>query len=529
MASAKTEIDSVLDPKGKENRLRLSRANVQGYAWAVATCFATALVVTPLLGLFDLVNIVMLFLLSVVLVAVRLGRGPAVVAAFLSVLLFDVFFVPPRFSFAVSDAQYLITFAVMLAVALVIGQLAGRLHQETDAALIRERRTRALYEMTRSLCGAINSTQVAEIIAQFVGQNVAASAILLLPDRAGELIAICAPGQAATILPAQARIAYERGNPEVFVTVREAFPLGLCLPLKTPMRVRGVLMVTFREPVTGQAPEHRQLLDTIASLASIVIERIHYVEVAQEALINVESERLKNSLLSSLSHDLRTPLTVLVGMADTLMRAKPPLPMRHYEATVAVREHTLRMSSLVHNLLDMARLQTGKVKLRKEWQLLEEVIGSSLKALELPLARHCITTRLPDDLPLLEFDAVLIERVLVNLLENAIKYAPDGDILIEAHRTDDFVEVAVADNGPGLPSGAEETLFSLFERGQNEASISGVGLGLSICRAIVEFHGGHIRAMANPGGGARFVFSLPVGIPPAIDEALMERLADEAP
>jgi two-component system, OmpR family, sensor histidine kinase KdpD len=515
--------------EANENRSRFSRTNIQRCGWAVAACCATALIATPLLGLFDLANIVMLFLLTVVLVAVRLGRWPAVLAAFLSVLLFDVFFVPPRFSLAVSDAQYLVTFAVMLTVALVIGQLTGRLRQEATVALTRERRTRALYEMTRNLCGAINASKVAEIIGQFVAQNVVASAILLLPDRADELVAIGAPDQAAAILPAQARVAYERGEPEVFVTHANAFPLGLCLPLKAPMRVRGVLMVTFGEPVGSLAPEHRQLLDTVASLAAIVIERIHYVEVAQGALVNVESERLKNSLLSALSHDLRTPLTILVGLADSLTRAKPPLPPRHCDAAIAIREHALRMSSLVHNLLDMARLQAGKVKLRKEWQLLEEVIGSSLKSLELPLARHRITTRLPAGLPLLEFDAVLIERVLVNLLENAIKYAPDGDILIEAHRTGDVVEVTVADNGPGLPSGWEETLFALFERGQHEACVSGVGLGLAICRAIVEFHGGHIRAMANPGGGARFVFSLPLGIPPVIDPALMEQLADGAP
>ncbi len=343
------------------------------------------------------------------------------------------------------------------------------------------------------------------------------------------MVAIGAPDTAPAILLAQARSAYERSEAEVFVTDPEAFPLGLCLPLKAPMRVRGVLMVTFREPVSRLASEHRQLLDTVASLAAIVIERIHYVEVAQGALVNVESERVRNSLLSALSHDLRTPLTVLVGLADSLTRAKPSLPPRHAEAAVAIREQTLRMSNLVHNLLDMARLQAGKVKLRKEWQLLEEVIGSSLKSLELPLARHRITTRLPEDLPLLNFDAVLVERVLVNLLENAIKYAPGGDILIEAHRVDDVVEVAVADNGPGLPNGAEETLFALFERGQNEASVTGVGLGLAICRTIVEFHGGRIRAKANPGGGARFVFSLPVGAPPAIDPALMERLADGAP
>ncbi len=512
-----------------ESRMQINRIQVQRYGLAVAACCSTALLATPLLGLVDLANIVMLFLLAVVLVAVRLGWGPAVLAAFLSVLLFDVFFVPPRFSLAVNDMQYLITFAVMLVVALIIGRLAGRLRQETNTAVSRERRSRALYELTRDLSGAISSTQVAEIIAYFVDQNVAASAVLLLPDKTGELAAIKVQESALTIPSAQARAAYEQGEPEIFVTDAEAFPLGLCLPLKAPTRVRGVLMVTFREPASNLSPEHRQLLDAVASLAAIVIERIHYVEVAQAALINIESERLRNSLLSALSHDLRTPLTVLVGLADTLARAKPPLPARHGETAAAIRLHAMRMSNLAHNLLDMARLQAGKVKLNKEWQLLEEVIGSSLKSLEIPLAAHRIVTRLPADLPLLEFDAVLIERVLVNLLENAIKYAPDSEITIEAQRIGAFVEVSVADNGPGLAVRSEDTLFALFERGQHEDIVSGVGLGLAICRAIVEFHGGQIRASANPGGGARFTFSLPVGTPPPIDPALIEQLADRAP
>lgn len=515
--------------KANENRLRFSWANTLLYGWAIAACFATTLIATPLLGVFDLANIVMLFLLTVVLVAVCLGRGPAVVAAFLSVVLFDVFFVPPRFSFAVSDAQYLLTFAVMLAVALITGQLTARLRQEANIALATERRTRALYEMTRDLSGAINREQMAEIIGRFIGQSVPASATLIFPNHADELVAVTGPDQPTAIPPPQARSAYERGEPEVFVTGPDAFPLGLCLPLKAPKRVHGVLMVQFRESVRGLSPEHWQLLETVASLAAIVIERIHYVEVAQGALVNVESERLRNSLLSALSHDLRTPLTVMVGLADSLTRARPPLPPRHSEAAAAIREQSLRMSSLMHNLLDMARLQVGKVQLRKEWQPLEEVVGSSLKSLAAPLAHHRITTRLPADLPLLAFDAVLIERVLANLLENAIKYAPGSDILIEAQHTGDIVEVAVADNGPGLPAGDEESLFAMFERGRHEAGASGVGLGLAICRAIVEAHGGCIRATGNPGGGARFVFLLPVGTPPAIDEALMERLAGGTP
>lgn len=513
------------DIEANENKSLFNRVNLLDYGWAIAACFATAIIATPLLGILDLANIVMLFLLTVVLVAMRLGRGPAVMAAFLSVALFDVFFVPPRFSFAVNDAQYLVTFGVMLAVGLITGQLTGRLRLEATVALAREKRTQALYEMTRDLSGAINSAQIAEIIGRFIGQSVPALGTLLLPDHTDELVAVYVPDQPTPTPPPQARSAYERGEPEVFVAGPEAFPLGLCLPLKAPMRVRGVLMVQFRKPGRGLSPEHRQLLDTVASLAATVIERIHYVEVAQGALVNVESERLRNSLLSALSHDLRTPLTVLVGLADSLTRARPPLPPRHGEAAVAIREQSLRMSRLVHNLLDMARLQAGKVQLRKEWQPLEEVVGSSLKSLEAPLALHRITTRLPADLPLLAFDAVLIERVLANLLENAVKYAPGSAILIEAQRTGDVVEVAVADNGPGLPKGDEETLFALFGCGQHELGASGVGLGLAICRAIVDVHGGCIRATSNLGGGARFVFSLPVGTPPAIDQDLMERLA----
>ncbi len=500
----------------------VNRASALSYCWAIVACMATTLIATPLLNIFDLANIVMLFLLTVVLIALRLGRGPAVIAAFLSVLLFDIFFVPPRFSLAVNDAQYLVTFAVMLGVALIIGQLTAQLRQEANAALAMEKNTRALYEMTRDLFGAMNGSQVAEIVSQFIRKRLSAPATLLLPDDAGELAALHGAGQPKTIPPPQASIAYQRGEAEIFVAASEPFPLGLCLPLKTSMRVRGILMVQFPEPMNNLAPEHRHLLDTIASLAAIAIERMHYVKVAQEALVNAESERLRNSLLSTLSHDLRTPLTVLVGLADSLTRARPPLPSRHGEAAAAIREQALRMSSLVHNLLDMARLQIGKVTLNKEWQPLQEVIGSSLKCLEAPLAQHRISVRLPPDLPLLQFDAVLIERVLVNLFENAVKYAPGGEIVIDAKHTGDVVEITVADNGQGLPTGAEETIFALFERGQHKTRVGGVGLGLAICRAIVEVHGGRIWATTNPEGGARFAFSLPVGNPPLINQELME-------
>ena len=241
--------------------------------------------------------------------------------------------------------------------------------------------------------------------------------------------------------------------------------------------------------------DQRQQLDTFATLAAIALERVHYIEVAQDALVQMESERLRNSLLATLSHDLRTPLTVLVGLSESLLMARPPLPAAQAELAEALHDESLRMSSLVANLLDMARIESGEVKLNLQWQPFEEVVGSALRACHAVIAGHDVQTRLAPGLPLVRFDAVLIERVLCNLLENACKYTPPGSlIVIAAEASGDRLDVAVRDNGPGLPAGREEALFEKFTRGQRESATPGVGLGLSICRAIVGAHGGTIRA-----------------------------------
>jgi two-component system sensor histidine kinase KdpD len=299
----------------------------------------------------------------------------------------------------------------------------------------------------------------------------------------------------------------------------------LFLPLSAPMRVRGVMTVTLgKSPLL---PEQRQLLETVASLVAIVIERLHYVEVAQEALVRVESERLRNALLSAISHDLRTPLTALVGLSDSLAMTGEGLPQNKREAAEAIRDEALRMSRLVSNLLDMARLQAGAVRLRKEWQPLEEIVGSSLKHVEALLQGRSVRIDLMHDLPLLEFDAVLIERVLCNLLENAAKFAPSGEVGIGARRHDGVVEISVTDSGPGVAPGSEVAIFEKFMRGQPESANAGVGLGLAICRSIVEAHGGRIWAENRSEGGARFAFTLPVGEPPVVDDALIERIEGE--
>jgi two-component system sensor histidine kinase KdpD len=285
------------------------------------------------------------------------------------------------------------------------------------------------------------------------------------------------------------------------------------------MRMRGVLVVLPGQVHPLRQPELERLLQTCAAQIALALERVHYVEVAQETMVAMESERLRNSLLSAISHDIRTPLTAIVGLSSTLADGRPLPDETRHELAEAIQENAIRMSNLVTNLLDMARLHAGAVKLNRQWQMLEEVVGSALAMLSQTLADRRIEITLPSTLPLLDFDAVLMERVFCNLLDNAAKYTTAGGLVrIAAERSRDDVSVSVEDNGPGVPVGMEEAIFAKFTRGESETSRAGVGLGLSICRTIIEAHGGRIRAANRCEGGARFVFTLPVGTPPA-DEA----------
>jgi two-component system sensor histidine kinase KdpD len=412
----------------------------------------------------------------------------------------------------------------MLVVGVIIGELTARLGRQASAALAREDRTKALYGIARELSGVIGPEQVAGIVRSFVADHLDAIATLLLPDASGRLVAVGVQRSDAIADPAPPQRAFESGRPSHYFDG----PTGrasLALPLAAPIRTRGVLVVSSATRNTAVQEQQQPLLDTVAALVAISVERLHFVEVARHALVQAESERLRNSLLSAVSHDLRTPLTVLVGLADSLVRAEPPLPSAHTEAAVVVREQALRLSAMVDDLLDMARLQVGTLELRREWQPLEEVIGSSMKAMEHRLTGRAVTIDLPPELPLVEIDAVLIERVLCNLLDNAAKYAPDSPLEIRARHHVDRVEVEVADHGSGVPPGEEEAIFRMFERGRRTGESGGAGMGLAICRAIVGAHGGTITASNRDGGGAQFAFTLPLGTPPALDAAVDERIA----
>jgi two-component system, OmpR family, sensor histidine kinase KdpD len=500
------------------------------YGWALLSSAAATLLALPLFPYFDLTNIAMVFLLAVVLVAMRFGRGPAVFAAIVNVVAFDFFFVSPRFSFAVSDLQYLLTFAVMLSIGLVIAHLTSGLRYQARVATHREERAQSLYEMARELSAALVEEQVIQIGVRYVEASFHAKACVILPDLNGRLRQpLATAGHALEFDMAIAQWVFERNEPAGAGT--DTLPSALpYLPLRAPLRNRGVLVIEPSNPRLLRIPEQRRQLETFAALIAIALERVHFEAVAREALVKMESERLRNSLLSALSHDLRTPLTALVGLAESLA-LKGRLNTEQSEIATTIREQALRTSRLVNNLLDMARLEVGEVRLRNDWQSLEELIGAALKASESVLKAHPVQIELPSELPLVECDAVLIERVLANLLENAAKYTPAGtQITISAAVESDAIEVSVSDAGPGLPVGREQALFEKFARGKTETVIPGVGLGLAICKAVVEAHGGSIRAENRAQGGARFVFTLPRSNPPLIQaEQDVHETADEVP
>ncbi|RKP43720.1 DUF4118 domain-containing protein [Trinickia fusca] len=509
------------------------RSPPSSYAYATAICAVITAIASRLMVHLDLTNLVMLYLLGVVFTAVRLGRGPGVLLSFLSVAAFDFFFVPPRMSFSVTDTQYLLTFLGMLLTSLVISHLTSSLRREASVARHRERRTGAMYAMARELGAALTTEQIVEIGSRHVSEVFRARVAILLPDSADKVKQkIEEPDEKVTLQGEALDIdvgqwVYDQQKPAGRGTDTLPAAQALYLPLKAPMRTRGVLAVVMENASELAIPEQQRMLDAFAAQIALALERVHYVDIARDALVNMESERLRNSLLSAISHDLRTPLTAIVGFSSMLAqtRAGMAAPQPGDELVEAIHEEALRMTGIVTNLLDMARLQAGSLRLNRQWTPLEETVGAALAACKRVLAPHPASVTLAPELPLLQLDAVLMERLFSNLFENAAKYTPAGTpIAIGAQRIDEdgrpFVRVTVDDNGPGLPHGMEARIFEKFTRGEKESAKPGIGLGLAICRAIVEAHGGTIGAAnrLGPEGtiiGAQFWFTLPVETPPA--------------
>lgn len=481
-----------------------------GLAWAAAAAVLATALAFPLRGALAEANLILIYLLAVAFVSVRFGRRPGILASFLAVLAFDVFLVHPYLSLTVTDPQYLLTFAIMLAVSLIISHLTASLSHQAQIAQQRERRAIALFELSRDLSGALSVEHIVEIGERHLRAAFHARAMFLFPGADGRLVANA--GDLAGAVPLIARLAFERASATTSAGIHY-------LPLRAPMRTRGVLLLFPPAPPQAPSPEQERLLQTCAAQIALAVERVHYVDVAHGAMLAVESERLRSSLLAAISHDIRTPLAAIVGLASTLASGPALAAATSRELARDIEESAQRMNRQVANLLDMARLHGGAVTLNRQWQMLEEVVGSALEEQAGALAGLRVDVALPATLPLLNVDAVLLERVLCNLLDNAAKYAAGGAaIAISAQVAGDCVQVAVEDSGPGIAPGMEEQIFSMFTRGGPETARTGVGLGLAICRTVIEAHGGTIGAANRPQGGARFVFTLPLGSPPGAEE-----------
>ncbi|MFT4432407.1 DUF4118 domain-containing protein [Caballeronia sp. 15715] len=518
---------------------REQRSAPRGYAYAIAICAVITLLASQIRNHFDLTNLVMFYLIGVIYAAARIGRGPGVLLSFLSVAAFDFFFVPPRMSLTVSDTQYLLTFAGMLLTSLVISHLTSSLRREARVASKRERRTGAMYAMAGELGAALGVEQIVGIGMRHVSEVFRAKVAMLLPDSSDKVRQKLDPSDtsaAALLLDASAldidvgQWVYDHQQPAGHGTDTLPATAALYLPLKAPMRTRGVLAVVTRNAGELEVPEQKRMLDAFAAQIALALERVHYVEIARDALVSMESERLRNSLLSAISHDLRTPLTTIVGFASMLAEARGDARSpANAELIAAIHDESLRMTSIVTNLLDMARLQAGGLRLNRQWSLLEETVGAALRACRRVLSGRPVEVRLPADLPFLQLDAVLMERLFSNLLENAAKYTPPGSKLVIGAESVNvngkpFVRVYIDDNGPGLPANMGDRVFEKFTRGEKESAKPGIGLGLSICRAIVQAHGGTIGAnnrlddiLPHPQvQGARFWFTLPVDAAPPV-------------
>ena len=491
------------------------RIQLRGCLVAVLLCALITFVASQWLPGFDAANLVMIYLLGVVLVALFYGRWPSVLATVINVISFDLFFIAPRGTLAVSDVQYVLTFAVMLAVGLLIGNLTAGVRYQARIARYREQRTRHLYEMSKALAVGRTPQDIVQTSQQFIHSTFNARSLILLPDREDKLCPLTPVSGMTPWDEAIVRWSFDKGQPAGAGT--DTLP-GVPYQI-LPLQRQGVVIVEPANLRQLMIPEQQRLLETFTLLVASALERLALTASEEQARLASERESIRNSLLAALSHDLRTPLTVLFGQSEILTLDLAAEGSRHAIQASEIRQHVLNTTRLVNNLLDMARIQSGGFNLKKEWLTLEEVIGSALKTLEPGLGGRHIALAMSDPLALIHVDGPLFERVLINLLENAAKYAGSrAQIGIDASVTPEQLQLEVWDSGPGIPAGQEEAIFDKFARGNKESAIPGVGLGLAICQAIVEVHGGTITAHNRPEGGARFCVTLPLDAPPELNE-----------
>ena len=487
------------------------------------TAFCSA-IAFPLSRHVGLVTIVMFYLLGTTLGALRLGRGPSAFTAVTNMLAFNYLFVPPVFSFHVDDPQYVFALGVMLIVALVIANLMISIRRHRDTADAREERTAVLYAMSRELAAASDAAAMADVAVRHIHAIFRGSVTVLIAGEKGRLSPVTPCGGS---IDDEARYALRTIDLEL---AREVIARGerfikdaIYLPLLGGGRVRGVMIVRPEHPAPALPAEQLQLLDALAVQLALSLQRARLAKTAEAARIAADSVSLRNTLLASISHDLRTPLTTIAGAGSLIAQPEYALNAdRRATLGLLIERKALDMSRLLTNVLELMQLESCRSARRADWHSIEDLVAVALQSCESRLSGWRIAVQLQSGLPLVFVEATLMVQMLSNLLENAAKYTPSGTtITISAAARNETVLLAVADNGPGLPPGDAERVFESFQQGRSDSNIAGVGLGLAICRAGARLHGGEICAMNNPEGGARFEISLPVA-PPAGRQPLTE-------
>ena len=489
-----------------------SRSNIREWLLSICTisvCTGSAGIMRPYA---TVVDAAMVYLLGIILVASRTGKGPSLLSTFLSVAAYDFFFVTPFYTFSVHNVRYFLTFIVMFVVALVISRLTLRIREQANAARQRERRTAALYNLSRELVHERGISQLSAVTIRQISELFSSKVVVLVPDEKGSL-AVTVTGT-ETFAPDQnelsvAQWCFDHRQRAGLDTDTLPGASALYLPLFTSSRTVGVLGI-LPPPLTMFDMEQIHILESFANQIAMAIERALLAEETQRALLKAETEALRSTLLSSVSHDLRTPLAAITGAASTLLQTDIKLDKyNQMELIKTIYEGAEHLNEIIRNVLDMTRLESGAIIVKKEWQSIEEIIGVVLNRFSDKLKDHPLSINLSADLPLVPFDALLIEQVLVNLLDNAIKYTPrETPLDLSAELKGDSLLVELADRGPGIPAGEEKRIFEKFVRGS--VVKGGIGLGLTICHTIVTAHGGSIRAENRPGGGAVFQFTLPI-------------------
>jgi len=506
----------------RDRARRADRAAWAPYGWAALAVVIATGVAALMLPFFERTNLVMVYLLAVVLVAMRLGRRPAVLASVLGVAAFDFFFVPPYLTFAVSDTEYLVTFAVMLVVGVVIGTLTGRLRQQSLVAREREGRTALLYDLSRELVEASDRDDMLQLALPRLAAAFDGDVLVLLPDAAGKLVAWrpSADADDTASLPegelAVAEWVQANGRPAGTGTDTFAEASALYLPLRSGDRSLGVVRVRPRDVERLRAPDQLHLLEALVRQIAAAAERARLADEARRIREMEEMDRLKSEFVAVASHELKTPLASL-ALSVGLLRERAqdgPWQEREHRLLDAAAEDVDRLHALVRDLLDLSKIEAGRLELDLRPVAPAAAVDRAIAALHERATERRIelASDVAADLPFVHADPARLDGVLANLVDNAIRYSePGGHVLVSADHFGRFVQFSVADDGPGIPVEDQSRVFDRFVRlTRLGAAAGGTGLGLAIAREVVRAHGGAIWVDSGPGPGSVFSFTLPV-------------------